>query len=193
MIRKILLILVFFIAFSDTVAQTQRQSLKENEVPDAVKQAFNDALGYPVEEWVRFSVNETPRYVAVFQQLDPSSGKVLQNRYRYNSNGKLTSFSQYHGDGNGVNDFPGIYLGESYSGAFKARINKLLKDNTLISLEAFYFIPGNPAQDKEGIYTHRFVFKDKKGKRFLVYFNREGTEVDITRYPVRQAEAEEMD
>lgn len=191
--RRILLLLVLFTLSTGLDAQTKSHPIKESEVPEGVKQAFNDALGYPVEEWIKFSVNESSRYVAVFKLLDPSTGKIIQNRYRYTNTGWLTSFSQYRGNGRGVNDFLQDYLGEVYEGTFKAKLDKVLKENTLISFEAFYFVPGNQNQEHPGVYTNRFVVMDKKGKRFAIYYDYKGVEVDITKYPVRRIEAEELD
>ncbi|MBX2899243.1 MAG: hypothetical protein KF775_06320 [Cyclobacteriaceae bacterium] len=188
-----LLLLVFAITtFTHVHArQTKGQPLNESEVPTAVKAAYENELGFPVEEWVKLTVNEAPRYVAVFRMLDPATGKMVPNRYRYTANGKLTSYSKYFGSG--ANEESNFYLDilGDVEASFQSKIEKLLREKTLQSFETFYFVPGN--QTNLSTITHRLVLKDKKGKQQIIYFDRQGTEVDITKYPVRKIEAEELD
>ncbi len=172
---------------------TGRQKIKEAEVPKAVKEAYANSIGFPVDEWVKLTIADQPRYVAVFQQMNSSSGKTLSHRYRYNEQGKLTSGSEYRGDGKGEEkDFFADYLGIDADESFVIKIGKLLKENTLLSFEGFDFVPGN--QPEKFIQrTHRFILKDKKGQRVILYFDGEGKELDISKYPLRKAEAEEID
>ncbi|MBX2914060.1 MAG: hypothetical protein KF856_02185 [Cyclobacteriaceae bacterium] len=187
--KTLLLIAMVWIS-TGLLAQPFTESIKEADVPAVVKETFENNVGFPVDEWRKLTISGAPRFVAVFQMLDPASGKTLQNRYRYNNNGRLTSYSQYRGSGiDQAKDFYLDFLAEA-SDAFRKRIQKLLQDNTLLAFEGFSFVPGNQT---DFIHTHRFVLKDKKGKRTVIYFSKDGTEVDMTNYPLRKTEAEELD
>ncbi|MBX2895160.1 MAG: hypothetical protein KF763_06950 [Cyclobacteriaceae bacterium] len=187
--KNLLLISMVWIS-NALLAQPVTESVQDADVPAVVKEAFENNVGLPVDEWRKLTISGTPRFVAVFQMLDPTSGKTLQNRYRYNNNGKLTSYSQYRGSG--IDQAKDFYLNffTDASDALRKRIQKLLQDNTLLSVEGFSFVPGNQI---DFIHTHRFVLKDKKGKRTVIYFSKDGTEVDMTNYPLRKTEAEELD
>jgi len=172
---------------------TKSEKIKESQVPQAVKEMHDNSIGFPAEEWIKLTVNDVPRYVAVVQQMDPSSGKTLQNRYRYADNGRRTSSSQYRGNGKGEGkDFLSVYLGTGgVDAAFENKIAKLIQENTLVSFEGFGFSPGN--QTDQYLSTHRLVLKDKKGQRVILYFDKDGKEIDMSKYPVRRLEAEEID
>ena len=65
-----------------------------------------------------------------------------------------------------------------------------MKEFSLVSFEGFSFMPGNQS---EWVTTHRLVLKDKKGQKSVVYYNGDGKEVDMSRYPIRLLESQEMD
>ena len=187
-------LLIFTAAVMSLPAQkiTKTQKVKDTQLPKAVKEAYENSMGFPVSEWVKLIINTMPRYVSVFQQMNPSSGKTLTSRFRYDEKGKLTSRTEYRGDGKGEEkDFFYDYLSGDAGDGFENKIAKLLQDNTLISYEGFSFVPANQP-DKE-FATHRFVLKDQKGQRVILYFDTDGKEIDMSKYPVRKVEAEEMD
>jgi hypothetical protein len=184
--------ILFALMFLCILAKAQK--IDESLVPKAVAESFNNNIGFPVESWIKLTLsNGQVRYVAVVQQMDQTSGKTLQNRYRYNESGRLTSFSQYRGDGKGESkDFLVIYLGSGgVSDALLNNFKKITQNNTLISFEGFTFSPGNKTE--EFISTHRIVYKDKKGQKVVTFLDSEGKEIDMTKYPIRRLEAEELD
>jgi hypothetical protein len=187
--KNLLLISLIWIG-SALQAQPNAESIKATDVPTVVKETFENNVGFPVDEWRKLTINGAPRFVAVFQMLDPTSGKTLQNRYRYNNSGKLTSYSQYRGSG--IDQAKDFYLDfmADVSDAFRKRVQKLLQDNALVAFEGFSFVPGNQT---DFIHTHRFILTDKKRKRTVIYFSKDGTEIDMTNYPLRKIEAEELD
>lgn len=189
-ILSLILLVVAPVLYSQTIPK--REEIKASQVPKSVMENHDNTIGFPAEKWVKLTINDQPRYVAIVSQMNPSSGKTLKHHYRYNENGKATSNTEYRGNGKGEEkDFFISYLGTGPEDtSFQDKIAKLLKENTLISFEGFGFTPGNLDQY---IATHRFVIKDKSGKKVMLYFDSNGKEVDISKYPLRLIESMEMD
>jgi len=190
-IASLLLSLIFTISLT-AQSVLKKEEISESQVPQVVKENHDNNIGFPVDKWFKLIINNQPRYVAVVSQMNPSSGKTLKHHYRYNAAGKATSHTEYRGNGKGeANDFFIIYLGTSGDNpALENKLMKIQKENDLFSFEGFSFVPGN---SEEFITTHRVVFEDKSGKRTIVYFDQQGKEVDMNKYPIRLLEATEAD
>lgn len=183
------LIIAFCLIIGVLHGQNSSERIDESQVPPAVKNKEGLADGFPIEAWFKVKLsNSQIRFVAVYQQLNPASGKVLQKRQRLTSDGRITSQSEYRG--NDKTD-AAIYLGTGgVDEKFLETFNKKMKEFSLVSFEGFSFMPGNQS---EWVTTHRLVLKDKKGQKSVVYYNGDGKEVDMSRYPIRLLESQEMD
>ncbi len=185
-------VVILSFPFLLSIAQTnsKRIQIEAEKVPEAVKAAFMNSVGWNDIKWFKMRMdNNQTRFVAVFEMMDPTSGKMLANRYRYTEAGKFTSSSQYRGSGAGGEDLS-VYLGTGgVEDAVLEKFKKLLKENQLASLEGITFIPGN---QNNAISGHRFVLAGNK-KKVVRYMDSEMNEFDMAKYPVRLLEIAEMD
>lgn len=185
-------IVILSLSFHLIIAQTNSKSIQieAERVPEAVKAAFMNTVGWEDIKWFKMRMdNNQTRFVAVFEMMDPASGKMLVNRYRYTEGGKFTSSSQYRATGAGGEDLS-TYLGTGgVENAVLEKFKKLLKENQLVSLEGITFIPGN---QNNAISGHRFVLAGNK-KKVVRYMDSEMNEFDMAKYPVRLLEVAEMD
>lgn len=187
----VVLIISVLLGINFTQAQNKPASIKieEKEVPDAIINKEGIADGFPIENWNKFMLNDSQlRFVAVYQQMNPSSGNVLQKRQRFTSDGRLTSISEYRGN---KKEDAEVYLGTGgVDPKFLEKFNKKIKEFNFISFEGFTFFPGNQNQSIE---THRLVLKDKSGRKVTAYYDRAGNEIDMSKYPIRLLESQELD
>jgi hypothetical protein len=192
--KIISLILCFCLVVINIQAQTRPKSFKIDtvKVPQVVKTAYMSTIGFEPIGWFKMVVtNEQVKYVVAYEKLHNASGKFLQYRDRYAETGNFTSSSEYRGNGSNNEDLS-IYLGTGgVEDAVYEKFNKLLKDYKLISFEGFTIVPGK--QKDKAFGGHRFVLQDKDKKNIVKYFDSEMKEINMTRYPNRLLELEEMD
>jgi hypothetical protein len=100
--KKITFILsLLLIGFWSVEAQVnvKADKIEESQVPQAVKEAYNNAYGFPVKSWEKHESSiknkSGVKYVASFESLDPSSGKMLTTRARYKEDGTFISYTTY--------------------------------------------------------------------------------------------------
>ncbi|KOY84410.1 hypothetical protein AD998_20610 [bacterium 336/3] len=163
-----------------------------NKVPQAIRTAFMNNVGMEPVTWFKMVVNNKQvRYVVAYEKLNNASGKLLSYRDRYDEAGNFTSSSEYRGNGSNNEDLR-IYLGTGgVENDVYERFNKLLKEYKLISFEGFTIVPGK--QQEKSFGGHRFVLQDKEKQKVVKYFDSNMKEINMTKYPIRLIELEEMD
>lgn len=100
--KNTILILVF-IYFGSLSVQGQvalkSKKIEESQVPEAVKTSYQNAYGFPVKSWEKHEGNiknkSKVKYVAIFESLDPTAGKMLTTRSRYREDGTSISYTTY--------------------------------------------------------------------------------------------------
>lgn len=189
--KQIVLMAVLALWGAAVFAQPTRQTIQASAVPKSVQDALEQGIGFPAEGWELVTINpKQKRYVATVTRMDNASGQMLKHRYRYTEDGRMTSESQYRGNGNGNTEELLVYLGtggveETVQNALRKRLDK----NTLVSFEGFSFAPGN---QENWVKVHRIV-SNTGATKSIVYLDNNGNEVNMSKYPVRLLESQDAD
>ncbi|NJL14528.1 MAG: hypothetical protein HC913_17000 [Microscillaceae bacterium] len=162
-------ILFLGLALFTLQAQKAEEGVKitEGELPIAVKQISDDeSWGWykstDEDGWYKISLsNAQTRYVCAQHRLSLTTGRMLSERYRFNSNGRLTSWSQYLGSEENEEDILNEFLptggGDEKSEAFAKKLDQILKKNTVLSCAKIKFAPGRETDSEKEISAIRLV------------------------------------